>query len=132
VATLIRPPTICTEETDMSEHNRGDDEAAFRALATMLGQSMKSLEITNEAQEIAILGTAAIAACLVDTGKIPTERLGAVVGLLTQGRAEIYRKKVTDFISLTVTVSKKLPQALAAQKLAMAKAVGEAATATKN
>ena len=116
----------------MLEQNRGDDEAAFKALATMLGQSMKNLEIANETQEIAILGTAAIVACLVDTGKIPTERLGAVVGLLTQGRAEVYRKKVTDFISLTVTVSKKLPQALAAQKLAMAKAAGEAATATKN
>ncbi len=112
----------------MSEQNQGNDEAAFRALATTLGQSMKRMEIANEAQEIALLGTAAVVACLVDTGKIPTDRLAAVVGLLTQGQAEIYRKRVTDFISLTVTVSKKLPEALAAQKLAAAKA----ATAARN
>jgi hypothetical protein len=106
----------------MSEQIKGDDAAAIQALSVMLDQSMKSMEVTNDTQEIAILGAAAIVACLADTGKIPTDRLAAIVGLLTLGRHETYRKQVTDFVSLAVTVAKRLPEAVAAHRLAAAPA----------
>jgi hypothetical protein len=111
----------------MSEQIKGDDQAAIEALSTMLGESMNRMDVANEAQEIAILGTAAVMACLADTAKIPTDRLAAVIGLLTQGQAEYYRTKVTDFISLTVTISKQLPAALAARGLAARRAAAGAA-----
>jgi hypothetical protein len=116
----------------MSEQIKGDDQAAIQALSTMLGESMKRMEITNEAQEIALLGTAAVMACLADTAKIPTDRLAAIIGLLTQGQAEHYRKKVTYFISLTVTISKQLPAALASRGLATRDAAAGAASAARN
>jgi hypothetical protein len=121
-----------TEEMHMPEQVEGNDQAAIEALSTMLDESMKQMDVANEAQEIAILGTAAVMACLADTAKIPTDRLAAIIGLATQGQAEHYRKKVTDFVSLTVTISKQLPAALAARGLAARMAAAGTTSAGRN
>jgi hypothetical protein len=107
----------------MSEQIQTDDRAAIQTIAAVLGDSMKKVATAEEAQQIAILGTAAIVACLPGTGQIPPERLAAVVGLLSNGRSQDFRNRIAHFIGMAVTVSQRLPDIVAAQ---------EAAKATKN
>jgi hypothetical protein len=105
----------------MSEQTQTEDRAAIQTIAAVLGDSMKKVALAEEAQQVAILGTAAIVACLPETAQIPRDRLAAVVGLLSNGRSDEFRAKIAQFIGMAVTVSQRLPDVLAAQEAAKAK-----------
>jgi predicted class III extradiol MEMO1 family dioxygenase len=107
----------------MSEQTQSEDRAAIQTIAAVLGDSMRKVATAEEAQQISILGTAAIVACLPETAQIPRERLAAVIGLLSHGRSKEFRTRLAQFIGMAVTVSQRLPEIVAAQ---------EAAKATKN
>ena len=105
----------------MSEQTQTEERAAIQTIAAVLGDSMKKIALTEEAQQVAILGTAAIVACLPETALIPRDRLAAVIGLLSNGRSDEFRSKIAQFIGMAVTVSQRLPDVLAVQEAAKAK-----------
>jgi len=98
-----------------------EERVAIQAVAAVLGDSLKKVASADESQQIAILGTAAIVACLPGVADIPRERLAAVIGILSQGRSEEFRKRIAQFIGMSVTVSARLPEIVAQQKAARAK-----------
>ena len=49
----------------MSEQTQTEDRAAIQTIAAVLGDSMKKVALAEEAQQVAILGTAAIVACQI-------------------------------------------------------------------
>jgi hypothetical protein len=104
----------------MSEQTRSEDRLAIQTVAAVLGDSMKKVATAEEAQQVAILGTAAIVACLPGTAQISRESLAAVVGLLAKGRSDEFRQQIAKFIGMAVMVSKHLPEILAAQEAAKA------------
>jgi hypothetical protein len=105
----------------MSEQAQNEERVAIQAVAAVLGDSLKKVASADESQQIAILGTAAIVACLPGVADIPRDRLAAVVGILSQGRSEEFRKRIVQFIGMSVTVSERLPDIVAKAKAARAK-----------
>ena len=105
----------------MSEQTNREERAAIQTVAAALGESMRRVAFAEEAQQVAILGTASIVACLPETAQIPRERLAAVVSLLTSGQSDDFRRKVAEFIGTAVTVSQRLPEVVAAQQASLAK-----------
>jgi hypothetical protein len=105
----------------MSEQAQNEERVAIQAVAAVLGDSLKRVASADESQQIAILGTAAIVACLPGVADIPRDRLAAVVGILSQGRSEEFRKRIVQFIGMSVTVSERLPDIVAKAKAARAK-----------
>jgi len=105
----------------MSEQALNEERAAIQTIAAVLGDSMKKMAFAEEAQQVAILGTASIVAALPETAQVPRERLAVVVNLLTSGRSEEFRQKVAQFIGMAVTVAQRLPDVMAAQEAAAAR-----------
>jgi hypothetical protein len=105
----------------MSEQTELEERAAIQTIAAVLGDSMQRIAFAEEAQQVAIFGTASIVASLPETAQVSRERLIAVISLLTNGRSEEFRKKVAQFVGTAVTVSQRLPEVMAAQEAAAAK-----------
>ena len=107
----------------MSEQTQTNpsDRVAIQAIAGGLGSSMKSIAATADAQQVAILGVAAILACLPDTAKIPQDRLTAALALLTHGRSKAFTEKLAKFIATGVATSRQIPEVAEQIKKAKAK-----------
>jgi predicted class III extradiol MEMO1 family dioxygenase len=92
------------------EQTNTKERIAIQVLAGTLGSSMKDMAATNEAQQIAILGIAAIVACLPETAKIPQERLTAALALMAHGRSKDFTEKLARFIATGVATSREIPK----------------------
>jgi len=93
-----------------SQEQTNKERVAIQAIAGTLGSSMKSIAATTESQQIAILGTAAILACLPETAKIPQERLTAALALMAHGRSKDFTEKLARFIAVGVATSREVPK----------------------
>jgi hypothetical protein len=94
---------------DTAETNP-NDRIAIQALAGAMGTSMKNLAVTAETQQLAILGIAAILACLPETARIPHERLTAALALVTQGRGKEFAEKLANFMATGVATARQIPE----------------------
>jgi len=95
--------------TKAQEQSNTKERIAIQALAGTLGSSMKSMAASSEAQQIAILGVAAIVASLPETAKISEERLTAALALMAHGRSKDFTEKLARFISMGVATSREIP-----------------------
>lgn len=95
--------------TKAQEQFNAKERVAIQALAGTLGASMRSVAASSEAQQIAILGTAAIVACLPETAKISQERLTAALALMAHGRSKDFTEKLARFIAMGVATSREIP-----------------------
>lgn len=88
----------------------------------LLTLPVRQLSHVAESQQTAILAMTAILAVMAETGKLPADRLGAVVSTLTAGRAdaEAAREKIAAYLSLVINISKKLPEIIAGNEAAVA------------
>ena len=68
-----------------------------------------SMAASSEAQQIAILGVAAIVACLPETAKISEERLTAALALMAHGRSKDFTEKLARFIAMGVATAREVP-----------------------
>lgn len=92
----------------------------IQAMAADVGASIKKIAVTSETQQVAILGFAAILACLPDTAAIPQERLTAALAILGQGRSAAFKKKLAAFIAMGVATSRQIPDVAEQIKAAQA------------
>ena len=95
-----------SEQTEANSNER----IAISALAGTIGTSMKSMAATAEAQQIALLGIAAIIACLPQTAAIPPERLTAALALLSHGRSPEFTQKLASFIATGIATSRQITE----------------------
>jgi predicted class III extradiol MEMO1 family dioxygenase len=95
-----------------AQESTNKERVAIQALAGTLGSSMKSMAASSEAQQIAILGVAAIVACLPETAKISQERLTAALALMAHGRSKDFTKKLAQFIAMGVATSREIPDVM--------------------
>jgi hypothetical protein len=95
------------------EVSKEDEVNAIKALSGVFSQSMTQLTTASNDQMLAIMGTAALVACLPETRDIPPQRIGAIINLLSKGRpdAEAFRQKLAQFVAMLMTMSKRLDQA---------------------
>ena len=98
---------------DVADPKVADPKAA-EALGTALGLSLQQLAVANDAQQIAIMALTAVVALSPGTAAIDTEKLGAVLAILTKGQpnGDAYRARIAQYVSLMVNVARKLPGAV--------------------
>jgi hypothetical protein len=108
----------------MVEVTKADEVNAIQALSGIFTQSVTQLATTSQDQTMAIMGVAALIACIPDTREIPPQRIGAIINLLAQGRpdAEAFKQKLAQFVAMILTASTRLTEAEAALKAGAAPA----------
>ena len=97
----------------MAEVNKEDEGNAIKALSGVFSRSMSQLATASNDQMLAIMGMAALVACLPETRAIPPQRIGAILTLMSQGRpdAEAFKQKLAQFIAMVMTMSRRLADA---------------------
>jgi len=105
------------------EVSKQDEVNAIKALSGVFSQSMTQLATASNDQMLAIMGTAALVACLPETRDIPPQRIGAIINLLSKGRpdAEAFKQKLAQFVAMIMTASSRLAEAESAGKPSAAK-----------
>ena len=100
--------------TDKVADAKTAEAKGAESLGTALGLSIQQLASANDAQQIAIMALTAIIALTPGTAAIDTEKLGAVLSILTKGQpnGDAYRKRIAQYISLMVNIARRLPQAM--------------------
>jgi hypothetical protein len=104
----------------MVDVTKDDEVNAIKALSGAFSQSVTQLATASQDQMMAIMGVAALVACLPDTQHIPPQRIGAIISLLAQGRpdADAFKEKLAKFVAMVMTASGRLAEAETAAKAA--------------
>jgi hypothetical protein len=94
---------------------------AIQAVTGTFSDALRTLAITEEVQQIGILGLTALLVSLPETAEIPPERLANALLLLARGRSKGFGEKLAAFMHGIVAGARRVPAVAAEMRAAAAK-----------
>lgn len=94
---------------------------AIQAVVGTFSEALRTLVVTEEVQQIGILGLTALLVSRPETAEIPPERLADALTMLARGRSKDFIEKLAAFMHGIVAGARRVPAVVAQMQAAAAK-----------